>query len=559
MKARDYILKSLIILSLFTFQLSLLTSCSFLEEKPLSQKPENEVIIDDATLYYHAVCNLYSNLGGIDPGEGLQGTYRGIYDLQTFTTDEAIIPTRGGDWFDGGIWQQLFLHLWTPDNEAVENAWGYLYKSIVLCNRSIELLDRYSTLISEDEHREFEAEIRSLRAIYYYYLLDLYGNVPIVTRTTIAMKDIGQSTRSELFRFIESELTASLPYLTYFRSNMITELYSHITVPVAAFVMMKLALNAEIWLDDDHTDGIFLDGKELKICCGEDSLNCWQAVEYYAMLINACGHQLDKSQQDCFAVHNETSMENIFIIPLDKLVYDTRFKNQQRSMHYQHAAAIGYGGENGSCATIETMRTFGYGTDSPDPRIYTSFFFDTVFVNNEPLMLASGDVLVYQPDSVLLVLTGHPSIATAGARMYKYAIDPSGVFDGTLRQNDIVLFRFADVLLSVAEAKVRNGESGQDYFDMVRNRAFEGYTPQPRTATLDNIYEERKLEFVWEGWRRQDAIRFRRFTLPYECRPTLAGEENGYTTLFPIPQSIMDMNPHFKQNKGYEGFIEHEK
>ena len=133
------------------------------------------------------------------------------------------------------------------------------------------------------------------------------------------------------------------------------------------------------------------------------------------------------------------------------------------------------------------------------------------------------------------------------------------MFDGTLRQNDIVLFRFADVLLSVAEAKVRNGESGQDYFDMVRNRAFEGYTPQPRTATLDNIYEERKLEFVWEGWRRQDAIRFRRFTLPYECRPTLAGEENGYTTLFPIPQSIMDMNPHFKQNKGYEGFIEHEK
>ena len=112
------------------------------------------------------------------------------------------------------------------------------------------MLDRYKEFISEDERHEYAAEIRSLRAIYYYYLLDLFGNVPIVTSTTIGMKDIGQSTRSELFRFVESELTASLPYLTYYRSNMITEFYSHITVPVAAFVMMKMALNAEIWLDE---------------------------------------------------------------------------------------------------------------------------------------------------------------------------------------------------------------------------------------------------------------------------------------------------------------------
>lgn len=533
------------------------SSCSFLDEEPRSQQPAETLITNANSLYINAVCALYSHIGGDKDGNGLQGTYRGIYDLQTFTTDEAIIPTRGGDWYDGGVWLQLFLHLWTSENEIIENAWSYLYENIVLCNRSLEMIDKKRDLLTEDEYLEYRSEVRALRAIYYYYLIDLFGNVPIVTRTDIAMKDIGQSSRSELFRFIETELCESMPNLTIERSNKPGPYYSHVNLPVASFVMMKMALNAEIWLDDNHTDGVYLDGKNLRIRCGNDSLNCWEAVEYYAININTSGHDLDETQDLCFDVHNENSMENIFIIPLDKQLYNTRFCNQFRSLHYQHAAALGYGGENGSCATTETLRTFGYHTPNPDPRLVHDFFVDTVYVNGHSLTLSNGETLVYQGDSVRPYLTGSSCMATAGARMYKYAIDLSGIFDGTLRQNDIVLFRYADVLLSVAEAKVRNGQSGQLQFDKVRNRQaiydlFENNTP--RTANLDNIYEERKLELVWEGWRRQDAIRFRRFTQAYDFRPSVAGEDNGYTTLFPIPQSICDMNPQFHQNKGYEEY-----
>ena len=71
-------------------------------------------------------------------------------------------------------------------------------------------------------------------------------------------------------------------------------------------------------------------------------------------------------------------------------------------------------------------------------------------------------------------------------------------------ENDIVLFRYADALLMKSEAKVRNGESGDTELNEVRRRV----NASSRTATLENILAERQLELAWEGWRRQDLIRF---------------------------------------------------
>lgn len=70
-------------------------------------------------------------MGGYVDSQGLQGTGRGIYDLNTFTTDEAIMPTRGGDWYDGGFWQGLYLHRWGVNNEAIYATWEYLYRTVI--------------------------------------------------------------------------------------------------------------------------------------------------------------------------------------------------------------------------------------------------------------------------------------------------------------------------------------------------------------------------------------------------------------------------------------------
>lgn len=133
------------------------------------------------------------------------------------------------------------------------------------------------------------------------------------------------------------------------------------------------------------------------------------------------------------------------------------------------------------------------------------------------------------------------------AHAEEIAIDTDATKDGKLMENDIVLFRYADVLLMKSEAKVRNGENGDAELAQVRSRV--GAVARP--ATLESLLDERLLEFAWEGWRRQDLVRFGRFTRAYSDRPQLAGEESGYTTVFPIPGNVLKMNERLRQNKGY--------
>ena len=161
--------------------------------------------------------------------------------------------------------------------------------------------------------------------------------------------------------------------------------------------------------------------------------------------------------------------------------------------------------------------------------------------------LDDGNVLEYLPWKVELDISNTPYEQTAGARMKKYEVDETATKDGKLMENDIVLFRYADVLLMKSEAKVRNGEDGDAELNEVRGRV----NASSRTATLENILAERQLELAWEGWRRQDLIRFGAFTRAYSSRPQLPAENNGYTTVFPIPEKIRVMNTKLEQNPGY--------
>ena len=110
-----------------------------------------------------------------------------------------------------------------------------------------------------------------------------------------------------------------------------------------------------------------------------------------------------------------------------------------------------------------------------------------------------------------------------------------------------MLFRYADVLLMKSEALVRNGGNGDAELNQVRSRV----GMPDRQATLNNILAERQLEFAWEGWRRQDLVRFGLFTRTYSSRPQLPGESSGYTTVFPIPENILSLNRNLTQNPGY--------
>ena len=320
------------------------------------------------------------------------------------------------------------------------------------------------------------------------------------------------------------------------------------TRPVAYFLLAKLALNAEVYTNNNWTSGGRPDGKNLFFEVGGQRLNAWQTVVAYCDSITASGYQLAPAYEDNFSVFNETSVENIFTIPMDKNFYTNQMQYLFRSRHYNHAKAYGLSGENGSSATCEVLRTFGYDTDSLDARFSKCYFAGVVLdLNGDTVRLDTGEVLEYLPWLVDVDITGKSYEKVAGARMKKYAIDKTATKDGKLSDNDIVLFRYADVLLMKSEAKVRNGESGDIELNQVRSRV----GMADRQATLENLLAERQMEFAWEGWRRQDLVRFGLFTRAYSSRPQLPDESNGYTTVFPIPENILLLNGNLTQNPGY--------
>jgi hypothetical protein len=533
-----------------SFSLLPWTSCSsYLEENPKDRLDEETAYSTLSDVQKNGVLSLYNYVGGYVDSQGLQGTGRGIYDLNTFTTDEAIMPTRGGDWYDGGFWQGLYLHRWGVNNEAIYATWEYLYRTVILCNGSLERIQDFAEKHPEENVADCVAEVRALRAMFYYYIMDLFGSVPLIEKSDPAVEDIVQEKRSKVFNFIVKELTESSSLLSEERSNQPGVYYGRMTQPVVWFLLAKLALNAEVYTDDDWTDGSRPDGKSIFFEVEGQRLNAWQMVNYYCEQITTAGYTLEKDYTANFAVFNESSEENIFVIPMSKTLYTNQFIYLFRSRHYNHAKAYGLSGENGSSATKEVLETFGYDTPQVDARFDYCYFAGPVkdLEGNQILLDDGVTPLVYEPWNVALDVSGKPYEKTAGARMKKYEVDKTGLKDGKLLDNDIVLFRYADVLLMQSEAKVRNGENGDAELNLVRSRV----GMAPRAATLENLLDERMMELAWEGWRRQDMIRFGVFTRSYSCRPQLPGEENGYTTVFPIPEKVIDMNPQLHQHKGY--------
>ena len=522
---------------LYILVATLLAACS-LDENPRDQIPEEDAYTTAEALFQNTIATLYAYIGAQNDGEGLQGTCRGIYDLQTFGSDEAMLPTRGGDWYDGGMWQQMYCHSWNAGHALPKNAWIYLYKVIALCNRSLEQLEAHHHLLSAQQYDMNQAEVRALRAIYYWYLLDLFGNVPLVTSADVSMQEVKQSSRADVFKFTVKELEDTRWSLFAQYSQKPGNCYGRVTFPVATFVLAKLMLNAEVYSGTPQ----------------------WQKVIEYCDDLEWVGYRLEDNYEDNFIIHNENSAENIWIIPMDRDLYTNQQQNMYRSYHYRHAAAYGFTGENGSCATRRVLEVFSYGTADEDPRFLYNYWAGVVYdLNFNQVTDRMGRPLIYYPWEVDLDLSGNPYVETAGARMKKYEVDRNATKDGKLMDNDIVLFRYADALLMRAEAKFRlggasyageeGGTTAQQDFDAVRDRV----NALPRDITLQNLLDERLMELCWEGWRRQDLIRFNQYESLFQGNAYISkvDETDGHTRLYPIPADVIALNHNLVQNPGY--------
>lgn len=541
--------------------LTAFSSCtSFLEEKPTDAFDEETAFQSPTLVYVNTVASLYNNMFKI------VGNDRHVYDLQTFSSDEAMLPCRIGDWEDGGLWQNMFLHRWGTMNDLTKNSWNFLYEQIGKCNQSMDKLQAFSEQQPDvDYFKTYLEEVRGLRAFFYYELLDLFARVPLVTSSTTPMSEVKQSERADVFNFVRKELETALPYLAESRSNQKGAYYGRFTKPVAYMVLAKLALNAEVYADSNWTDGSRPDGKNIKFTVDGKEVNAWEAAIAYVDKMEAFGYKLQGDFSENFAVANENSIENIFTVPMDPVAYpDAKDHSVVRTRHYDHATAFNQSGWNGACASIAAMNVFKFGTPDQDPRCELTYFTGTVTGPDGKLVYTEWDgkkvPLQYEPmkPKVYMEASDGIFVKTGGARMAKYAFDPNAQEGGALHGNDCVIFRYADALLMRAEAKIRLGQSGDDDVNLVRNRV--GAKPL-RNVSLDKILDERLLELAWEGVRRQDLIRFGKFTQSTVDRyvgvkhsaSSLDYQEDktGYTTVFSIYADILSLNPNLTQNPGY--------
>ena len=548
----------------------LFSACSgFLDEDPKSKIPEEEAYKSEKLVYVNTIATIYTSFGN-----RLYGSTDNVHTLQEFSSDAWILPGRQGDWVDGGKWQSLFLHNYGPGNATIKSTWNALYTIIGNCNTSIDNLETFIQAGGESYLQDYQYEARAVRAILYYHLVDLFGRVPLVTSSKTVMADVNQSSRSEVYQFIVDELTDCIPHLPSGKCQNMGKYYGRVTKAVGYMAMAKVAINSPILSKDDWNDGSLVGGiakvapyvnqagKNIKIALDGTTRDAWETVLYCQKQIEKEGYSLQPNFSQNFSKTNDSSVENIWTQPSDGTTYKVSDYNPTRTLYAAHASAYGLQGWNGACATVEQMKVFKYGTDEQDPRMDMTFFYGPVFVDGKPIDAGLGDgaQLCYNPMDVVVDFkedVPNQILKFAGARMSKYEVDNT-TSSYLNHNNDKVFWRYADALLLAAEAKVRMGQSGDADVNEIRDRVQAG---QKSNVTLQDILDERMLEFSYEGMRRQDQIRFGTYTEPTTDR--YAGvhhnvatgdyvvDNTGFTTVFPIPTSVLELNTKLTQNPGY--------
>lgn len=456
--------------------------------------------------------------------------HNSIFSLQEISSDEAAIPHRGADWFDGGQWLRVHRHQYNPNEESINNGWNWLYGGVNNCNRVIDL---FQTLVSEgkvpaDQAAAFTAEVQVLRALFYYWLMDAYGNVPIVTTFAGADPNPPTKSRAEVYAFIESELNASVPKLTTDKGGAA---YARMNYWAGKFLQAKLYLNAQVYKGTAEWD---------------------KAIAATDEIINSGLFTLESDYFSNFNTNNSGSNENIFVIPYDE-AQAQGFNLAQMTLHYSSQATFKLQAQpwNGYCTLQEFYNS--YSTDdkrkgvSGNQRVRGNFHAGPQFsAEGDPLLDSSfddpdGPELNFTPALNALEPNAHRQ---AGARIGKYEYAQGATPN---LSNDFPLFRYADVILMNAEALWRKNNGNPlvvTLANQIRTRAGLGTLS---SITPQELLAERGREMFFEGWRRQDLIRFGAYNGTWDFK----GASDPTKNIFPIPQNARNANPNLAQNPGY--------
>ena len=450
------------------------------------------------------------------------------WGLQEVTTDEVIIPTRGSDWYDNGAWQELHLHTWTPDHVRMKNVWDALGIGMARANLAMYYISQFPQNATTEQYIN---EARFLRAYYMYLVNDLFGQVPFREPEELDFKvSPVVMERKEAADFIIEELNAVLPNL-----KTKAEVGSTRATKGAALALLaKVYLNYEVY------------GGETK----------WaEAIQQCDALINSGEYTLADDYWAMFQHNVAEHPEFILRVPMDDQVdMGSGSVWVNFTLHYNQLFGNYTSTWNGPSTTKTFFETWDMENDVrfKDDRIKPQTGFNQGFLvgqqyglNGDALTQRNGNPLIFVPEMNL-----QSSPENAGIRVVKFAPNPN-----TERQfsspNDVPIMRIADIYLIRAEAKLRNGDAPGALADInflrSKRKATGKTLPALTAVTLDDVLNERGYELYWEGFRRQDLVRFGRFTEAWQEKPV----SNDSRNLFPLPTSAVDVNENLTQNPGY--------
>jgi hypothetical protein len=500
------------------------------------------------------------------------------FSLQEISTDEAILPYRGGtDWGDNGIYLALHAHNTTSTDPNVNNTWNQLVQSISRCITAIEGL---KTATSPNAAL-YTAEARGMRAYYNMVMLDLFGIVFVKddpgTTSTIIRGD-------EAVKYIESEFLAVEPTLQ--PKSVVGP--GRLNQAAVWSLLARLNLNAAVYRNIYGTTFDFKAEEMDKV------------IQYTDKVINSGQAKLSADYFAIFGNANHTNEEIIFAVDQraelnghNRMAYFSISGDQFPLAEFPAA-----NGTDGPAITSDFYQSWiqAYGAVDPsrDPRFYQQNM--SVYTNAADTCVNDADYKINRgilrgqqygalrvngaflrcPDGKLKVgklsyvtrnradlpvsfsemidFTTAGSNYNTGYRVEKYEFSNKSNTGRNRGEADIIIARLADIYLMRAEAKLRKSDAAGALADVNLVRASRTKTLAPpalTSMTLDLLFRERGFEFYWEMLRRPDMIRFGK----YEGKWTEKTNADVKKRIFPIPQTAIDgasnLPGYLKQNDGY--------
>ncbi|WP_163407276.1 RagB/SusD family nutrient uptake outer membrane protein [Flavobacterium ajazii] len=480
--------------------------------------------------------------------------FRGEYSFawwftQTLSTDESIMPARGGNWYDNQNYRMLHYHDWTPDNGWVSSLWDWSSKVIGTSNQAISILNQ--AMPEGASKSTMIAELKTMRAISYFMKMDSYGNIPLDTVygdfTAHAKVD-----RKVVFEFIEKELKKALPNLN--AASGITT-YGRPNKQTANALLAKMYLNAQVYTGTQRYNDCIA-------ACDAVINSGLYAIEPRASYL-----------QMFYPTNGPLMKEFIFAVPYDPAATAVGYNGQMYHARYDvpRSERAKFGLPFTPSAPRSTLPSFyAYFDDANDIRnkqwltglqymndgvtpvtvTTTKKGYDQFYTGSDGSAAYTYQVNL-TPDIVLrqnptLFDCGNDEIAwNMGYRNIKFY--PDATSTSRNQNNDVPFLRYSDVILMKAEAILRGGSEtlGQTALSLVNMvRSNRSTSAAWTSVTLEDLYKERCREFTHEAWHRNDMIRFGK----YEGQWGFKTDATTNRRIFPIPTNALVLNPALIQN-----------